>query len=80
MTLSTGSSQDPHKHCVTICSAQDQGPFKCPQSNTNRIDYLKNLDFDVNDQEIISGSIFKENQEIKKKERVLEYKYFKIYL
>lgn len=70
MTLSIGSSQDPQKQCLPICSAQDQVHLKSPQSNTNRIDYLKNSGFDVNNQKIISGSIFKENQEVKKKESV----------
>lgn len=41
----------------------------------NRIEYLRDPAFDFNSQEIISGSTFKENQKVKKREKVIEYKH-----
>lgn len=76
MTLGIDLSQDPQKRCwFAVSEDPDQVHLKCSQSNAKRIDYLKDPGFDFNSQEIISDSTFKENQKVKKREMVIEYKY-----
>lgn len=79
MTLSTGSSGT--SQALLICGAQDPDRvcFKSPQSNAGRIDGLREPHLEFDSQGIIAGSTFKENQKVRKKERVIEYKYFRKY-
>lgn len=65
-----------------ICGVQDPDRvrFKSPQSNATSTDGLREPQLESDSQGIISGSTFKENQKVRKKERVIEYKYFRKYV
>lgn len=64
-------------HLPVTLANPDQARLAAPQTNTSTAEDPRGPGCDVRSQEIVSGSAFKEKQNVRKQERAIEYKYLK---